>query len=479
MAFIQDEEDPLGQGQPGQPGQGQEQAPLVGQGSTQVGQGSGAGGAASPAGAGGQGGWVNLQTYLGANQGDTGSAGALQNKVGGQFGQERDNFTKDSQSFLGDAQKYSDDHSLNQGKVDDITKRATEMYSWGPQGPASGGGDKPDDPFSNDTGTGAQQKVTGDGNPPPVGGNAGNIDSAATYDDLVGQIKHGLTDQYDGQRSYNYGLSNQAQEYGSQLNDNGGFDQLMGQVYSSAAGRPMTSGQNALQKQLDVNNTGLVDARKGLSDQYAQLGKDRDKVVGDTTAALGGIEKNYYNNQNAMRDYLGQKANQYDTQISQAEADARAAYNQSYGGDVADVQSIQDYLTGAFNNYAGGDIPGRDRARDNMGNYLSLTDNGQAGFNWQDAQNELNRSSAIDQNNFQDLYTGSNTGDAANEWSNITKGYEGDYRNQLQHQLDDYYASQTDKYKDLGSEQKGAYNVLQDFLGQENNKKQQGFNVRA
>lgn len=475
MAFIQGQEEEL---DPNNPQGGQGQAPLVGQGSTQV---AGAGGPGGPAGAGGQGGWTNLQAYLSANEGDTGSAGALDRTVGGQFGSERDKMKGDASQFTTDAQKYSADHSLQKGQVDDYTRAATDMYSWGGYQPVGGGGDKPADPFSDQGSTGAQEKATKDADAGNAAGSAGNVDSSLSYEDLVGKMKSGLSDQYGGARDYSYGLSNPSQEYGSQLNDEGGFQQLMNHVYSDAAGRPMTAGQNALQRQLDVNNTGLVDARARQRDNYAQLGKDRDALVADTTKNLGGIEKNYYDNQNAMRDYIGGQANQYSTDISQAEGAARDAYNQEFTGGVANYGDFGSYLKGGLSN----EDNGTNAARDNVSYWVEPRDNGMAGLNWQDLQRQLDGSSWIDQDKLRSALEqplsdsiGHFNNDAYSGLVNQIGGLENQYKGGAKTALDSFYQGQEDKYKDLGNDKKKAYNVLQDFLGL-NDKKSQGFNVRS
>lgn len=78
MAFIQGQNEDENQNQQGN-------APLVGQGSSQVGS---AGVSQAGTGAGG-GGWTNIQAYLKANEGNTQSANALNKDVGSQFDQEK------------------------------------------------------------------------------------------------------------------------------------------------------------------------------------------------------------------------------------------------------------------------------------------------------------------------------------------------------------------------------------------------------
>jgi hypothetical protein len=322
MAFIeQNEEDELQQGQGGQ-------APLVGGGSQQV---AGAqGGTGGPAGRGGSsGGWVNIQNYLSANAGDTGSAQALDKQVSGQFDQERNKFQGDSSAFLQDAQGQVDKAKVSNEDADKAIKSAGSLYNYGEYG--SQGSQQPDE-----------------------------------YKSSVDAMRGALTNQYSGPKDYTYGFSNETQETGDALKNNSGFDKLMGSVYSNTAQRPLTTGQFELQKQLDVNNEALVNKRQQLAGGYDQLVGERDKTVTDTTASLGGLEKTFRENQNRLRDYLSGQANTYDQNIGKAESDARAAYQNTFNSGRTGTASIgydvlgQGGWEGAINTRRGIDAWGND-----------------------------------------------------------------------------------------------------------------------
>lgn len=446
MAFIQGREDDELQGNPqtGQGGGGQ--APLVGGSSSQVGQGSGTG--VGPAGAGGSGGWTNIQNYLKANEGDTGSAQALSSKVGGQFNQEREKMQGDSSAFLQDAQKYSDENSLTQGQVDNYVKRGSELYNWTPNAPKS------DKDFGSSATNNSQEKVTPGGGS-QLTGDSNMVDTSADYQDLVSKMQSGLNNQYGGAREYNYGLSNQAQEYGANLKDQGGFDQLMNHIYSGSANRPLSSGQFALQKQLDVGNVGLSNARSNLTSQYDQLGADRDTIVSNTTKSLGDLEHNYNRNQLNMRDYLQNKATGLDEDIARSEAAARAEYNQNYTTGRSTQENVfQPWFTA--DSAHGGTL------RD-MGVWgADGTD-----LTWQQLQREQDYLKAPDAAFYTNLtrHGDGGNGNLARSAANLSA-------------LEQWYGQQDAQYANTADEQERGYNVLMDFLGLDN-KKQQGFKVRG
>ncbi len=279
---ILDDEDRLSNplGGPGQ-------APAAGGGGASI-TGGGSTGSQAPAGAGGStGGWTNIQSYLDANKGASGSAQALDKTVSGQFGQERDALSNQSQAFLGDANQQVKDNSIDTDQASNLLKGAASQYSWGASQPTE-------------------------------------------YQDTVKKFQGALTNDYGGPKEYNYGFGAKTQEYGDALKGGAGMDKVMGDVYGQAAGGPLSRGQFNLQSQLDVSNENLANTKKNLAGSYDQLGADRDKTVQDTTAKLGDVEKGYRTNQNKLKDWLYGQGNQYQGAIDKAENDARTGYNTSY-----------------------------------------------------------------------------------------------------------------------------------------------------
>jgi hypothetical protein len=281
MAFI------LGQDDDEQNGQAQQapgSAPLVGGGSAAVGASAGAN---SGVGKGGQGGWTNMQNYLSANAGDTGSAGALQQTVGSQFGKEQETMQKASGDFVNSAQDQVNKAKIGNDDADKLINESAAQYSY--------------------TGNGANQGYTQ------------NVD----------KVKGALTNQYSGPKEYSYGFDAKTQDYGNAVGKEGNFDGLLKNIYSQRTEKPLSQGQYNLQKQLDVHNTKLNDTRSQLANDYQGLGSKRDETVKNTTDQLGQTEQAYRTNQNALRDYLSGKSTGLDTSISQAEADARKGYEQA------------------------------------------------------------------------------------------------------------------------------------------------------
>lgn len=426
MAYIADDDKQLQD--PNSP-QGQQQQQTGGGGPTTVGQGGsndvGSSTSTAGVGAGGTGGWTNIQAYLNANKGDTGSAQALSKTVGDQFNQEKNAYNTDSQKFLQGAQDKVNADKIDTGQADNLINHAKDSYSW----------------------TGGQNDA---------------------YNQDVSKVQKSLTGTYQGPTTYNYGLSNQTQEYGNDLKDQtGGFDQIMNHIYQNAAPVPLSSGQLQLQKQLDVNNSNLVDARNNLANQYDQLGADRDKVVADTTSGLGGLEQQYRTNQNSLKDYLTRESNDYDTKVAQEQADARAAYQNTFAtgqsghaGAFVFPGSGNYYANVPLNNYGiGGDnltwkqlqnentIGTSPYAGDEVASELSANLNG----------NRLNGQTA----------TAPIVGQVHQNYLNNT-----DYLNR-------FYGDQDKKYQNTADPEARSYNAIQDFLNTANARKSQGFKVRG
>lgn len=421
MAFIQGNPDDelQGQGQEGQAGQGQ--TPLVGAGSQQVGQGVSQGGV----GAGGAGGWTNIQAYLKANEGDTGSSQALSKEVGSQFGKERDAIKQQSGAFVTDAEKQVNDSKVTTGQAGDMIEQGATDYDFG-----------------------GQQK--------------------SSYTDGVNKIQGFLGNDYKGPKEYSYGFGADTQNYGEALKGGSGFDTLMNNVYKNQAGRPLSSGQFQLQKQFDVNNENLTNARGKLAGQFDQLGKDRDQTVTDTTAKLGGFEQDYRTTQNSLKDFLGRQSNDYDTQIGQAEADARAGYKQTFEKDHSGRGNT---FSGKFgNNYI------LNRGAADLGASGVWGDRNGTDLTWQELQREQGLGSPTSKDWYYNILKGDAplTGNYGGSRAALRDSFAGNAST-----LNKFYGEQDAKYGDTADKQERAYNTIQDFLKSDAKRKAQGFKVRG
>lgn len=374
-------------------------------------------------GAGGTGGWTNIQAYIDANKGDTGSAQKLDKTVSGQFDAEKNAYTQDSSKFLTDAQQKVDANKIDNSQADDLIKQAGQNYNYD----ASKSG-------------------------------------APAYGDAVSKVRGALTNAYSGPREYNYAIGNQAAEYGADLNDNQGFDGLMKHIYQQAAPGGLNSGQTELQKQLDVNNTGLVDKRKELQGKYSDLTAGRDKTVADTTTGLGNLEQQYRTNQNGLQDYLTKQSNVNDTSVKQQEANARAEYFRTLNDDKS---GHANSFLNMFNNYStpGDAFTSRNTWGENGTDltWKQLENEQQLGASGSDAYytnlaNPGKYHTVLDQVMNPQAYTNyANNGAAMNQ----------------------FYGDQDAKYADTGDTEERNFNALQDFLNTGAAKKEQGFKVRS
>jgi hypothetical protein len=410
---------------------------LVGSSSAQVG-GASATPSAAGVGKGGTGGYTNIQSYLGANQGDTGSAQNLEKTTAPTFDNESQNIQKQSTDYVNNAQKQLDDNSIDKTKAESIVKEAAGNYTYGaPQ---------------NDS-----------------------------YNQSVSKVQNALNGQYSGPTSYNYAIGADAQNLGSQLKDPGGFDTLMGNVYSNAAGKSLSQGQFALQKQFDVNNSALQDTRNNLLNKYSGLEKQRDDTVTDTTQKLGGLAEQYRNNQSSLKDYLLNQSNSLDTSEAQAEANAKAAYNALYTGRSGRDSSFANLESDGDRNAVGlnGGNPevwlgNMNRLRDNgiwQGDPSNLHVGDGKNLSWAQLQKEHDLA--------QNTYALGELGARARS-ANAGTGHT--IRNNFLDNgsaLTNFYNTQDAQYANTGDEQKRSYNAIQDFLNSTAARKEQGFKVRG
>lgn len=411
MAFIDNQnENELDPNAP----QGQGQQPLVGAGSSIAGGSQGA--PAAGAGPGGTGAWTNIQSYLNANQGDTGSSQALNRTVGDQFGKERDAFTNGSASYLQGAQDKVNKSKITNEQADQMIGQAGQQYDYG--------------------------------------GNQGD-----QYNQLTSKVRQSLGDKYTGPTDYSYGLSTDTQNYGDELKQGGAFDTLMNHIYSDSSGKPLTPGQFDLQKQLDVSNQGLVNARNDLSSQYDKLVSDREKTVGNTTAALGDLQDQYSKNQTAFHDYLYGQSNAYDAKEAQAEADANAGYNESYKTDKTG-RANSDFAAGLSS-----DPVGYYQSRNMWGSDLTPEQ-------LQNEQNFYNSRQGAPNHGSSDYDYIDHAPNELAQWQVLSNAFHGNTN-----ALNDFYKQQIDKYKNTGDSEKRGFNVLQDFLNTGASKKQEEFRL--
>lgn len=258
MAYLDEDEKLLGQGNQSTGTAASSQSPLVGSSGSDVGTGVSTAGV----GAGGQGGWTNIQAYLNANKDNQNATpNALNSQYGSVFDEEESKLNADSSSVKTQAQSEAQKLTGKQDQLESYVNRAAR--------------------------TGDDNERTG----------------------IVDEVKGYLNNQYSGPQSYAYGLGAKTQDYGTQIT--GDRTALLNNVYKNAAGGQITQGQLALQNQLDVNNTGVDDARAALAARYSGLQNLANKTTEDTNKAITDAKSAYGTSQTGLKDELNRMADTY------------------------------------------------------------------------------------------------------------------------------------------------------------------------
>jgi hypothetical protein len=257
MAFIQDDDKLLenqNQDQQNQAGQQGSSDPAAVNGGSQSTSVSGEPVSTAGVGAGGQGGWVNLQSYLNANAGNTSTADKLNSDYGGAFDKEESQLNDQSSQAKtqaeGEASKLKDARANERSYVDTAVSK----------------------------------------NP--------TVDKDANFNAVKGY----LNNAYSGPQSFNYDLSQQTKDYGENVNRS--LPDMLSTVYDSAAGGRMTSGQRALQNQLDTNNDAVTKAQSSLRDRYSALTQNAGLKNQETQDAINNAMSAYNTDQAGMKSDL-------------------------------------------------------------------------------------------------------------------------------------------------------------------------------
>lgn len=368
---------------------------IVNQGSNAVGTGVSTAGI----GAGGTGKWTNIQAYLNANKGDSGATDLVNNSINPEFDSEKSKIQGESSKLKSDA-----DNSLK--PINDVKDNADKLLN--------------------------------------QGASAYNYDGNQTdaYSNVTNQFKNALGAKYSGPNSYFYGLGQKAQQFGSALGSDEGFNQYLGDLYQNKAGGQLSSGGRELQKQLNISNEPLAQARKNLLDKYSQLGAYRDQTAKDTNDYLANTAQSFRTGQNQIKDYLGNSSNSTESGVSKAESDARYGYDQTMTGKEGMAAGLEG-----------------------ISNWKQLQDyyapKGQAMFTNDQLKDANFRNS---------LSTNSIGGPSQQALYDIDKyGFD---------DLTKFQSAQDAKYANTGDSDKRKFNMIQDILGT-GKKKNAGFQVRG
>lgn len=262
--------------------------PLVGTGTNSV--------SASPAptqagpGAGGSG-WTNIQSYLTANQGNTGSSDTLSKNVGNQFAQDQSNISSQAQDTQNQAQQAGQSNYMAPDTASQLLQQTSSMYGSNP----------------------AQQ--------------------SQQYTDNVNQFRNDLTGSYGGPKtnSFNPVLSQNSQNYGQALGNDDQLNAMMGGFYNQAAGQNLTQGQSDLQNLLAVNDPAFQQTRQNLTQQYNQLSPWVQQQQDQTNQAINQAQQQYTGNQQQLSQYLMGQQNTDKSNLDKATQKWNDAYQSGNG----------------------------------------------------------------------------------------------------------------------------------------------------
>lgn len=257
---------------------------------------------------GGVGGFANIQAYLAANQGTGNTGQIVQDQVGGQFDQEKQNLNEQAQQTKDQAKQAVDQNNIGQDQASKLIQDAGKNYTYnGPQNQA--------------------------------------------YTQIQNQLQQGVSGTYSGPKTFSYGVSGKTQQYGADLNNDQGFKGLMANAENEATGGRMGSGQLALQNQLDTADSRVNDARNALLARYSGLTGDIDKTSADTNTALGDYQNQYATNEQSLSNYLsglgGTNKKAVDDAMAAQNAEEARIKNETGSDRYADTTTAK-LPTGAF-----------------------------------------------------------------------------------------------------------------------------------
>lgn len=260
--------------------------------------------------------WVNIQSYLGANQGSTAATDQLNKRVGGALQDEKQELGARAQA----------------------TKTQADQASTPPAFSGLSGGNGRYQ-LNNDYITQAGS-LYGTNNP--------------QYQGMVSNARNYLNSQYQGPQAgsfgYGFGEKNaQADDYYRDLqntNDQSLFNELLPRLYEKEQGGAIGSGQKALQYQLDINNPNVRSKRDELLNQYKGfVDNDLSQTKNDVNSYLGQAQTKFDSGKNAFSTGLQFAGSNRREQLQQAAQEAeqlrqRAAANED------ERKAYYDRLTG-------------------------------------------------------------------------------------------------------------------------------------
>lgn len=261
--------------------QGQPQDQFTGTGTSGVVSGAGGGNALASGNTSSQP-WTNVQAYLGANKDNNSSSKLLEDNVGSQLSAEKQNYDTEA------------------GKSLNAAKEKTDESSWVANN------------FNN---------------------NLGSATSGSYNNDYLNRSKNLLNNNYQAQ-PFSYAANTKTTDYGNALKKDDSFYNLQNDLYTKAAGGSLSSGQKALQTQLDANNENLASTRDKLLKDYAGFSDNLNSNIAGVNNNINEYQNQYNTNKNNLSNSvnsqnttLNNSYNDYQNRIDALENERKSRLN--------------------------------------------------------------------------------------------------------------------------------------------------------
>jgi predicted acetyltransferase len=272
--------------------------------------------------------WTNIQAYLGANKDNNSSSKLLEDNVGGALDTEQKRFDKESTDIT------------NQGKTkaEDSTNIVNQFQ---PNLDQSAGG-------------------------------AGNSDYS-------GKANSFLNSQF-GIQSYTFATDGKAADSYNNLKKDDTFYNQQNDLYKKATGGQLSSGQGALQTQLDTNNENLANMRSGILKKYTGITDDVGTNINKVNTDLNGYQNTYDTNRSNFgttartnNSSLNTQSNAYQNQINDINTERQNVLNQPYwrreNGQILPTMNFRNEINNEYDQRAA-PVSSSKNANDNKWNYI-------------------------------------------------------------------------------------------------------------
>lgn len=222
---------------------------------------------ATMGGKGGSGGWTNIQNYLQANQGGNNPSNILQQQVGSTYDKEKQTLEDTASKTKTAAAEEAKRTDIGKDKASKLVEAAGQKYQY-------------------------------------------NVPTQSSdYQTAIKAIQDPLGYTYN-KPIYDYAVSAPFQKYQAGLSKEaspGQFNQMMADVYGGIAGRGLSSGQKALQTQLQGGDEQFDPIRQALATKYGEYNPLVEQTRKDVGTEIENQGKTFEDNKNKYLETLAGK----------------------------------------------------------------------------------------------------------------------------------------------------------------------------